>query len=47
MSWFGKSAAMNALTALDTSSGFLVSGSAVPITWSMTCWRNGLSSAST
>ena len=47
MSSWGISAVMNALTVTDTCSGFFDSGSAVDTTWSMSCLRWGLSSAST
>jgi len=36
MSSFGISASMNAFTVVETSSAFLVSGSAVYTTWSIT-----------
>jgi len=43
----GRSACMNALTVFDTISGSFVSGSAVPLTWSITLRRCGLSVVST
>lgn len=45
-SW-GRSAVMNAFTVTDTCSGFLLSGSAVDTTWSMSCRRNWFSGVST